>query len=96
MALGSGANIKMYSYLSSAILNIGIIPYTMIFMKETNKKILSKAEEMKALTYKDDLVEAGLGNETAHALVDHWATLNLGRAAMVAVSVALATWTALD
>jgi hypothetical protein len=46
--------------------------------------------------YKDEIVEVGLGNETAHKLVDSWGMLNLGRAALLVVGSLVGTWTALN
>lgn len=75
---------------------MGIVPYTLIAMMPTNKKLLAKVDETKALGIKDEVVEAGLGNETAHKLVDSWGVLNLGRALMLIVGSLAGTWTALN
>lgn len=73
---------------------MGIIPYTLAVMVDTNKKLLAKVEETKTLGIKDEVVEVGLGNETAHKLVDSWGMLNLGRAVLLAVSSGVGVWTA--
>lgn len=85
---------KMYA--ASALLCIGIIPYTLTAMASINKKLLNKAEETSALKAEDKIVEVGLGGETAHQLLDKWATLNLGRAIMLATAAVLSTWTTLQ
>jgi hypothetical protein len=87
---------KLYGYLAAGALTIGIIPYTVLVMLPTNKKLLAKVEETKALTVKDEVVEIGLGNETAHKLVDSWGVLNLGRAVLLTAGSLVGTWTALN
>lgn len=83
-------------YVVSGLLTIGIVPWTMVVMAPTNKKLLDKAEETSSLAIDDKIVEVGLGGESAHQLVDKWATLNLGRSIMLAVAAVLATWTTLN
>jgi hypothetical protein len=82
-------------YAASALLCIGIVPYTLVALKSTNNKLLNKAEETRALKAEDKIVEVGLGGETAHQLVDKWATLNLGRAIMLATAAVLSAWATL-
>lgn len=71
------------------------MPYTLTVMGSTNKKLLDKAEETSSLKAEEKIVEVGLGGESAHQLVDKWATLNLGRVIMLATAAALSTWTTL-
>lgn len=85
---------KYYGYIVAGTLTVGIIPYTLAVMVDTNKKLLAKVEETKTLGIKDEVVEVGLGNETAHKLVDSWGMLNLGRAVLLAVSSGVGVWTA--
>lgn len=92
----SATKSKLYGYLLAGTLCIGIVPYTLAFMLGANKKLLAKAEETKTLSVKDEVVEVGLGNETAHQLVDKWGVLNLGRAVMLAAGSLVGTWTALE
>lgn len=87
---------KFYSYIAAGVLAVGIIPYTVVFMLPTNQKLLEKVEETKMLSLKDELVEAGLGEETAHKLVDKWGMLNLGRSVLMTIAAVLGTWTALE
>lgn len=82
-------------YTASALLCIGIAPFTLTAMASTNNKLLNKAEETSALKAEDKIVEVGLGGETAHQLLDKWATLNLGRAIMLATAAVLSTWATL-
>jgi len=82
-------------YLISGILAISILPYTVAVIMPTNTKLMKKSDETKSLGVADQVVEVGLGGETAHALVDHWATLNLGRSALLIASTLLSAWTAL-
>jgi hypothetical protein len=85
---------KHNGYLTAGALTIGIVPYTLLVLMGTNKKLLAKAEEAKTLGWKDELVEVGLGNETAHKLVDNWGILNLGRAVLLSSASVVAIWTA--
>jgi hypothetical protein len=86
---------KWKAYLTSGLLTIGIIPYTILILGPTNRKLLAKAAETSTLALDDKVVEVGLGGETAHKLVDDWATLNLGRGIMLGVAAFIGTWTAL-
>ncbi len=83
-------------YTTSALLCIGIVPYTLAAMASTNNKLAKKAEETNALQAEDKVVEIGLGGESAHQLVDKWATLNVGRAVMLATAAVLSTWATLQ
>jgi len=87
---------KFYSYVAAGVLALSIIPYTGAAMQPTNKKLIDKAEETKTLSFKDEVGEAGLGEETAHKLVDHWGVLNLGRGVLMLCSAVLGAWTALE
>jgi len=87
---------KFYGYLIAGALSVSIVPYTLAVMLPTNKKLLAKVDDMKMLGIKDEVVEVGLGNETAHKLVDYWGVLNLGRAVLLIVGSLVGTWTALN
>lgn len=86
---------KWQLYLASGLLAVGIVPYTLLIMAPTNNKLLAKAEETSGLGIEDKIVEIGLGGETAHKLVDDWATLNVGRAFMLGLAAVIGTWNAL-
>jgi hypothetical protein len=90
------AKFKLYGYIAAGALTVGIVPYTLLVMMDTNKKLLAKVEETKTLGVKDEVVEVGLGNETAHKLVDNWGVLNLGRAVLLITGSLVGTWTALN
>ena len=75
---------------------MGIVPYTLLLMSSTNNKLLAKVDETKTLGIKDEVVEVGLGNESAHKLVDTWGVLNLGRAVLLLVGSVVGAWTALN
>ena len=75
---------------------MGIVPYTLAVMLPTNHKLLQKVDETKALSIKDEVVEAGLGSETAHKLVDNWGVLNLGRAVMLGMASLVGIWTVVN
>jgi len=83
-------------YLVAGLLTVGIIPYGWVFMRGTDGKLVERREEMGALGGEDTVVEVGLGNESAHALVDWWGLLNLGRGGMLSVAGILGVWTALN
>ena len=83
-------------YLVSGLLTISAIPYTLIIMEPADRKLLEKAEATSSLAVDDKIVEMGLGGETAHQLVDKWATLNMGRVVMLFTSALLSTWTTLE
>lgn len=86
---------KWQLYLASGLLAVGIVPYTLIIMAPTNSKLIAREEETRSLGSEDKIVEAGLGGETAHKLVDDWATLNLGRSIMLGLAAVIGTWNAL-
>jgi hypothetical protein len=92
----SASSSKWKMYLLAGLLSVAIVPYTLGIMMSTNKKLLAKVEETKALSFKDEVVEAGLGDETAHKLVDKWGMLNLGRGALLVLSGVVGAWTALN
>lgn len=73
------------------------MPFTFAFIVPTNKKLFEKVDSLAATSLEDKAVEAGVAKEeTVHALLDKWATLNLARALIVGVGAALAVWAALD
>lgn len=73
------------------------MPYTFIVIRPTNTKLLRKADETRSLGKMEEVMEVGVGkDENAHALVDWWGVLNLGRGALVVASGILGIWTALN
>jgi hypothetical protein len=74
-----------------------MIPFTLAFINPTNKKLLEKRQALAATTEEDKTAELGVAKEeTVHALLDKWATLNLVRALVIGVGSALATWAAVS
>jgi hypothetical protein len=90
------SNSVSISYLVAGTLSIGILGYTFGIQMPTNIKLLKKVDETSALEKTDEVVEVGLGEETAHKLVDNWGLLNLGSGFMLTVSAVLGAWTALS
>jgi len=83
-------------YLLSGVLAVGFVPYTLLVIEPTNRKLKAKVEETKGLKVTDKLVEVGVaGGETAHVLVNRWGVLNLGRGALLVASAVVGVWTAL-
>lgn len=95
----SSAPGKMWGYITAGALVLGIVPYTLLFIQGTNEKLLRKVKEMREVRrlVKEEVseVEAKEGNQSAHALVDTWGLLNLGRGLLVVASGVLGTWTVL-
>jgi hypothetical protein len=88
---------KVNSYAAAGALAAGIVPYTILAMRRTNEILMEKAAEMRSLKNTDNVVEIGLAPaETAHKLLDIWALLNLGRAALMATSGVVGVWTVLN
>ena len=67
----------------------------MLVMMSTNNKLFAKVEETSSLGKKEAAAETGLGEETAHHLVDRWALLNLPRGILLGASGFVGIWTAL-
>ena len=88
---------KAEHYGLSAFLTILIVPYTLIFMKKVNNKLLRKAEESKGLSLDDKIVEAGLPKgESSKELLDLWATHNFIRGFFPLAGSILALWTTIS
>lgn len=84
-------------YASSASLLLSLVPYTFFLAEPINKKLEDKERNLASASLTDASAEAGISKEeTVHSLVDKWATLNLGRFAITAISAAMATWAAVD
>ncbi|KIW01091.1 uncharacterized protein PV09_07378 [Verruconis gallopava] len=84
-------------YAAAAVLLPSTVPYTMVLMQPINAKLLHRADTMAASAITDAAAEAGVvQEETAHALVDKWATLHLGRALIAAAGALSATWATLS
>ncbi|KAH8598961.1 hypothetical protein B0O99DRAFT_683694 [Bisporella sp. PMI_857] len=84
---------KRTQYTIAGVLAVGLVPYTVLFMKGTNDKLFALIERISAVGGNEIVVEGG---ETVHSLVDWWAVLNLGRCVLLASAGVLGTWTALN
>ncbi|KAH8899324.1 DUF1772-domain-containing protein [Thozetella sp. PMI_491] len=76
-------------YLLAGALSFSIIPYTLILVMPTNRRLLKKAKDAKQLAITEELVEVGAREESAKYLVDQWGLHNLGRAALLMASSAI-------
>lgn len=66
-------------------------------IKPINDKLEQKVESLAGASLTDVAVESGVSREeTTHALVDKWATLNLGRAVISVTGALCATYAALS
>ena len=73
---------------------MAIVPYTLVFMRYVNRKLLIKAEESKGLRLTDKTVEAGLPKgESSKELLDLWATHNFVRGLLPLAGSILGLWT---
>ena len=62
-----------------------------------NKKLEAKAKFLKDASLVDASAEHGIRKEeTAHYLVDYWATMNLGRTALTGLAAVLAMWASIE
>ena len=80
-------------HLSSLTLLLATIPYSLLLLEPLNQRLEDKASNL-ATSEKE---EVGIQREeTTHWLVDRWATVNLGRAVMSAVSAGMAIWAGVE
>ena len=85
---------KAEMYAVSAILTLGLIPYTIIGLMPTNKKLFKKVEETKDLSVQEKATEVGVPKgESTKELIDHWATLNFVRGVLPLLGASLGAWT---
>ncbi|KAK6841924.1 hypothetical protein PG987_002784 [Apiospora arundinis] len=80
----------------AALVALSVMPWTLRLMVPINKKLQQKVEEVQSLGAKGvEDGEVGVAQEeTAHALVDRWALLNLYRGGAVLVSGCLGLYAA--
>lgn len=95
---GFGESWKATAYAISGALTVGIIPYTLLFMKKVNGKLATKLEEIRNLGKPESVVEEeeSVGEESAHQLLDLWGLLNLMRGLMLSTAGVLGVWTVLN
>jgi hypothetical protein len=71
-------------YLAAAGLTVGIIPFTIVFIKGTNGRLKEMEKEANSVQATVASPEVQAEEErSAKALVDWWGMLNLGRAALL-------------
>ncbi|KAI5243213.1 DUF1772-domain-containing protein [Aureobasidium subglaciale] len=83
-------------YTAAAILVPSIVPYTVFVMSAVNNKLQDKATSLANASLTDVEVEAGAEGETAHQLLEKWATLNLGRSLLPLIGTLAAGWAIAD
>lgn len=84
-------------YLTAAVLLPSTIPYTAFLMGPINNKLVKKSENLASASISDTTAEAGVSKEeTTHALVDKWASLNLLKALISGVAALSAAWATLN
>lgn len=84
-------------YVISAVSLLSTVPYTFAVMIPTQKKLQEKSESLASSSAGDAAAEAGVEKaETTHALLDQWATLNLGRVVLMTVGAVSALWANVD
>lgn len=91
-------------YLIAGALAIGIMPYTVVFILPTNRRLWEMVEEAGVGKKRDgegkgeEIEErrVGKGEQSVHQLVDRWAVLNFGRVAMMFGSGVVGVWTMLN
>ena len=88
---------KAELYGLSALLTIGIVPYTLLVMLPTNKKLMNRAEEAEALSAEQQLIGAKDTSKdpSTKELLDRWATHNLARGLFPLAGSVLGLWTSL-
>ncbi|KAF2824672.1 hypothetical protein CC86DRAFT_371232 [Ophiobolus disseminans] len=83
--------------LAAALLIPSIVPFTLLFIAPVNNKLIEKMNALKAASLEEKGVEEGVAqDETVHALIDKWATLNLARAGLIAGGVFCAVLAAVN
>ena len=84
-------------YTTSSLLLLTIVPYSLLFLHPITEKLSRKAHSLGNASLTDTAIESEVAKEeTTHALVDKWATLNLGRTVLSALAAVTATWAAVD
>ncbi len=73
------------------------LPYIATIMLPTINKIVQKADSMAGTSLTDSTAEAGVAkDETTHALVDKWATMNLGKVVLYGIGAICGAWAIVD
>ncbi|MCJ1257721.1 hypothetical protein MMC24_005547 [Lignoscripta atroalba] len=84
-------------YALAALATLCIVPYTLVFMRSVNAKLLAKAGQTSIANLKEDIDEgAVLEGESVKELVDWWAVLNFGRGIFPMVGAVLGLFASLE
>jgi hypothetical protein len=84
-------------YATSSGVLLSLIPYSLFLFEPINQKLEAKAQSLASASLDDTSAETGIAKEeTTHALVDQWATVNLGRVLIAGISALTAVWAAVD
>ncbi|KAI9699612.1 MAG: hypothetical protein M1820_007112 [Bogoriella megaspora] len=84
-------------YVAAALLIPSNIPFTRIFVLPINNKLFEKDRSLASVSLTDAAAEAGVSKEeTVHALVDKWATVNLGRVLITTTGALCAAYAAIS
>ncbi|KAI9884883.1 MAG: hypothetical protein M1823_003324 [Watsoniomyces obsoletus] len=87
---------KWTSYAVASVSAIAIVPYTLLVMADTNRKLYAKANEARLLgSSTTDEVTTEQERKSVKQLLDRWATLNVVRAVFPLITAVVGTWTAL-
>lgn len=88
---------KAEMYALSAILILGILPWTRLVMWPTNSALFEKYDQMKNLSVQEEATEVGLAKgDSTKELVDKWGAFNLGRGLFPLAGAVLGTWVTLS
>jgi hypothetical protein len=83
--------------LAATVLIPSIIPFTLLFIMPTNKKLIERMDALASTGLEDKAAEAGIAEaETTHALIDKWGVLNLARCVLIAAGSLCTIVAALD
>jgi hypothetical protein len=73
------------------------VPFTLAFIAPVNNKLIEKMNALSSAPLEDKAVEQGIAEEeTTHALIDKWATLNVVRAVFLVAGTLCTTLAVVD
>ncbi|KAF2834515.1 hypothetical protein M501DRAFT_1046966 [Patellaria atrata CBS 101060] len=83
-------------FITAAVFVFSIIPYSILTVEPVDHKLENKAETLSTASLTDNSTEAGIHyQDTVKGLLDRFATMNLGRAAIAFAAAAMGTWGAI-
>jgi len=90
----SRPNAEFYGLAAASV--IGIIPYTLIFMKGINDRLTARAAEAEMLDATDKISQVGMPKgESTNELLDKWAFYNAIRCVFPLMATAFGMWATL-